>query len=95
MKKTLDKFVHGGLENLIVVLLVTYVVNYIFGNYRNQKISANWLDSVRDTIYSNFAVITTKNQKLTSASQIEFEDVSSNRYPLYCSGRENINYALI
>lgn len=95
LKKQLDKFVNGGLENLIVVLLGTYISMYIFGNYRNTKISKEWLDQVRETIFSNFAVISTKNKEMTSAEQIEFEDVSSNRYPLYCSGRENINYAYI
>ena len=44
LKKKLDKFVNGGLENLVVILLITYTANYVFGNYRNQKISSEWLD---------------------------------------------------
>lgn len=33
--------------------------------------------------------------KIESAKDIGFEDNSSNRYPLYCTGRENVNYVFI
>ena len=60
----------GGLENFLLASFIIYGINYAMGMHRNQKISAQWLDEVRQVIYQNYAVIGTDNQSLKNASEI-------------------------
>lgn len=81
------------MEITIALALITYTANYFFGLNRNKTLSGQWLDSLRQLLFSNFAVIGTAGKQLNSKEEIAFEDSSSNIFRLYCHGREKLHYA--
>ena len=55
-----DKIKDGATEYVVAVLLVVHVINYAYGYFRNQNLSMQWLDSVRDFIFENFSMVGTR-----------------------------------
>lgn len=81
----------------MIVAVVLFAFNYMFGIRRNIAISQKWLEDVKQVIFLNFAIIGTGDEakNIHHAEDIIFEDSDSNIYPLYASGRENLLYAFL
>lgn len=92
-KYYVDKFVNGGLELSLALAMAVFTANYFYGAHRNKTLSKQWLNKLRPLLFANFAVIGTQGRQLKSASEIDFEDSTSNVYRLYCTGREKLHYA--
>ena len=64
-----ERIIEGFLEYTVFFILGVYLVIWLWGADRNEKISKEWLSNVREVIFDNFTVVGTgrKSVKLANA----------------------------
>ncbi|XP_072042113.1 PAT complex subunit CCDC47-like [Amphiura filiformis] len=77
------------LELLMIAGIAAYLLNYMNGKSKNQKLASAWFNSHKDLLESNFALVGDDGQSSTdtSAAPVTLVKESENRYMLWCSGR--------
>ena len=93
-------------EIIAVSLLVTYIVNLVYGRYVNDQLAETVFSSLVPLLSSQFAVVGAYEQQGLSAFAAQLRPLSSHAdvllykesascYQLYCSGRRNCGGMLI
>ncbi|XP_071802914.1 PAT complex subunit CCDC47-like [Asterias amurensis] len=75
------------MEILMVVGILAYVLNYISGKSKNQKLSTAWLSSHLELLESNFALVGDDGGQKDPPVTGQLVKESESRYCLWCSGR--------
>ncbi|KAF7239680.1 Coiled-coil domain-containing protein 47, partial [Varanus komodoensis] len=75
------------MEILMVTGLLAYIMNYIIGKNKNNRLAQAWFNSHRELLESNFALVGDDgtNKEATSTGKLNQEN--EHVYNLWCSGR--------
>ncbi|XP_038044628.1 coiled-coil domain-containing protein 47-like [Patiria miniata] len=75
------------MEILMIVGILAYVLNYVTGKSKNQKLSTAWLNSHLELLESNFALVGDDGSQKDPPVTGQLLKESESRYCLWCSGR--------
>ncbi|XP_048868822.1 PAT complex subunit CCDC47 [Brienomyrus brachyistius] len=83
---------HSGWESyyieiLMVTGLLTYIVNYIIGKNKNNRLAQAWLNSHRELLEKNFALVGDEGTSKDAVSTGKLNQENDHIYNLWCSGR--------
>lgn len=79
-------------EIFMILLLVFYILNCLFGITKNEKIASEWIKNNINYYASNYAHIGLNKEYEIESSLVK---ESYNKFKFYASGRRNLNYTTI
>ncbi|MBN3296463.1 CCD47 protein, partial [Amia calva] len=75
------------MEILMVTGLLAYIMNYIIGKNKNNRLAQAWFNSHRELLESNFALVGDDGTSKDAVSTGKLNQENEHIYNLWCSGR--------
>ncbi|XP_006638225.1 PAT complex subunit CCDC47 [Lepisosteus oculatus] len=75
------------MEILMVTGLLAYIMNYIIGKNKNNRLAQAWFNSHRELLESNFALVGDDGTSKEAVSTGKLNQENEHIYNLWCSGR--------
>ncbi|PIK45638.1 putative coiled-coil domain-containing protein [Apostichopus japonicus] len=75
------------LEIMMLAGIAAYILNYVSGKSKNQKLATAWYNCHRELLEANFALVGDDGTQVETPDTVKLLKESENLYCLWCSGR--------
>ena len=74
-------------ELLVMSGIVVYLINYVLGRYKNQKIAQSFFEINWSLLEDNFAVLGDSTKLEDEQGTKSYQKLSDSQFQMWCSGR--------